>query len=334
MTGVLRDTVTDETSELEVDGVFVAVGHDPNTALFLDWLDHDDQGYLVTEPGSTRTNIAGVFAAGDVQITPTGRPSPRPAPGRWPRSTPSATSKSGDTSTSDGLVGVARGFRPNPKLGSRFVATRWLDLVDPTSEELRGAPRPRRPCRRRGPRSTACRGPRAAAGGRGSRRLRLRGAGRDAAAGRSPRRPSEIAFVATARLLVTVRKSPRDGPAYEPSVLPPAAEAGLPVGILVQRLIDDVADTYLDLLDDLRRDRRARGPHRRARPSLTAIRLGLRHELLHRRRTVSATRAAIRRILDGASTWVTMHCSLPRSNAVFGDTCDTLVRVARARRRA
>ncbi|HUG64560.1 MAG TPA: thioredoxin-disulfide reductase [Gaiellaceae bacterium] len=63
----LRDTVTGETSEIEVDGLFVAVGHDPTTALFLDWLDHDDQGYLVTEPRSTRTNIAGVFAAGDVQ---------------------------------------------------------------------------------------------------------------------------------------------------------------------------------------------------------------------------------------------------------------------------
>jgi thioredoxin reductase (NADPH) len=68
VTGVrLRDTVTGETSEIEADGVFVAIGHDPTTALFLDWLDHDDQGYLVTEPGSTRTNIPGVFAAGDVQ---------------------------------------------------------------------------------------------------------------------------------------------------------------------------------------------------------------------------------------------------------------------------
>ena len=59
--------MTGEHSELEADGFFVAIGHDPNTALFLDWLDHDDQGYLVTEPGSTRTNIPGVFAAGDVQ---------------------------------------------------------------------------------------------------------------------------------------------------------------------------------------------------------------------------------------------------------------------------
>jgi thioredoxin reductase (NADPH) len=64
---VVRDTVTDETSIVSADGLFVAIGHDPTTALFLDWLDHDEQGYLVTEPGSTRTNIPGVFAAGDVQ---------------------------------------------------------------------------------------------------------------------------------------------------------------------------------------------------------------------------------------------------------------------------
>jgi thioredoxin reductase (NADPH) len=68
VTGVcLQDTVTGTVTELPADGLFVAIGHDPNTELFLDWLDHDEQGYLVTEPGSTRTNIPGVFAAGDVQ---------------------------------------------------------------------------------------------------------------------------------------------------------------------------------------------------------------------------------------------------------------------------
>jgi thioredoxin reductase (NADPH) len=63
----LRDTRTDETWELPVDGVFVAIGHDPTTALFVDQLDHDAAGYLVTRPGSTETNVPGVFAAGDVQ---------------------------------------------------------------------------------------------------------------------------------------------------------------------------------------------------------------------------------------------------------------------------
>jgi thioredoxin reductase (NADPH) len=68
VTGVrLRDIGTGKTSELSADGLFVAIGHDPNTALFLDWLDHDEQGYLTPAPGSTRTNIPGVFAAGDVQ---------------------------------------------------------------------------------------------------------------------------------------------------------------------------------------------------------------------------------------------------------------------------
>jgi thioredoxin reductase (NADPH) len=63
----LRSTISDEVWEVPADGLFVAIGHDPNTALFRDQLDHDDQGYLVTRPGTTETNLAGVFAAGDVQ---------------------------------------------------------------------------------------------------------------------------------------------------------------------------------------------------------------------------------------------------------------------------
>jgi thioredoxin reductase (NADPH) len=63
----LVDTVTRETREVAAEGLFVAIGHDPSTSLFLDWLDHDEAGYLVTRPGSTETNIDGVFAAGDVQ---------------------------------------------------------------------------------------------------------------------------------------------------------------------------------------------------------------------------------------------------------------------------
>ncbi|MFL5953723.1 MAG: thioredoxin-disulfide reductase [Gaiellaceae bacterium] len=63
----LKSTVTGEEWVVPADGVFVAIGHDPNTALFLDRLDHDEAGYLVTKPGSTETNVAGVFAAGDVQ---------------------------------------------------------------------------------------------------------------------------------------------------------------------------------------------------------------------------------------------------------------------------
>jgi thioredoxin reductase (NADPH) len=63
----LRDTLTDEASELDVGGLFVAIGHDPNTKLFEGQVDLDENGYIVLpEAGSTRTSVEGVFAAGDV----------------------------------------------------------------------------------------------------------------------------------------------------------------------------------------------------------------------------------------------------------------------------
>jgi thioredoxin reductase (NADPH) len=63
----LRNLVTSEESTLPVHGLFVAIGHVPNTDLFKGWLDMEDTGYLLTKHGSTFTNIEGVFAAGDVQ---------------------------------------------------------------------------------------------------------------------------------------------------------------------------------------------------------------------------------------------------------------------------
>ena len=67
LTGIeVRDTVTGTTSTVAVDGVFVAIGHAPNTTLFADQLDLDEAGYIVTGEGTT-TNVAGVFACGDVQ---------------------------------------------------------------------------------------------------------------------------------------------------------------------------------------------------------------------------------------------------------------------------
>jgi thioredoxin reductase (NADPH) len=61
------DNQTGEKREIAVQGFFVAIGHKPNTDLFVNKLDMDDQGYLITEAGSTRTKVEGVFAAGDVQ---------------------------------------------------------------------------------------------------------------------------------------------------------------------------------------------------------------------------------------------------------------------------
>jgi thioredoxin reductase (NADPH) len=63
---VLRDVETDETTDFTTDGVFVAIGHTPNTGVFAGQLDLDPAGYLLTEPGTTRTSVEGVFAAGDV----------------------------------------------------------------------------------------------------------------------------------------------------------------------------------------------------------------------------------------------------------------------------
>jgi thioredoxin reductase (NADPH) len=64
---VLKDTVTGETSTLAVSGLFVAIGHVPNTDLFVGQIDLDEAGYLLTTPGRSLTNVEGVFGCGDVQ---------------------------------------------------------------------------------------------------------------------------------------------------------------------------------------------------------------------------------------------------------------------------
>lgn len=63
----LKNVQTGAVTEYAVDGVFIAIGHSPNTAIFKGKLDMDNEGYLITAPDSTRTNIPGIFAAGDVK---------------------------------------------------------------------------------------------------------------------------------------------------------------------------------------------------------------------------------------------------------------------------
>ncbi|MDA7715588.1 thioredoxin-disulfide reductase [Pelagibacteraceae bacterium] len=63
----IKNLKTNNITELKVDGLFIAIGHDPATALFKNQLDMDKEGYLVTKPDSSQTNIPGVFAAGDVK---------------------------------------------------------------------------------------------------------------------------------------------------------------------------------------------------------------------------------------------------------------------------
>jgi thioredoxin reductase (NADPH) len=63
----LKNNQTDETKEISVSAFFVAIGHHPNSDVFKGWLQMDETGYIKTKPGSTKTSVEGVFAAGDVQ---------------------------------------------------------------------------------------------------------------------------------------------------------------------------------------------------------------------------------------------------------------------------
>ena len=68
VTGIkVRNIKTDNITELSLEGVFIAIGHEPNTNIFVNQLTMDEEGYLITQPDSTATNIPGIFAAGDVQ---------------------------------------------------------------------------------------------------------------------------------------------------------------------------------------------------------------------------------------------------------------------------
>jgi magnesium transporter len=209
------------------------------------------------------------------------------------------------------------------------VAAHWVDLVDPTREELLYAlpayvdpevievlvARPE-----------AERSARPLLESHGAYAFGVFVALRHVGDGRVD--PQEVDFIATPELLVTVRKTAPGGAPFDPDVLRPAHEEDAAVGVLVHRLIDEVADSYLDLVDavytridefeDRIEDLRTGDIRRRL--------LEARHLLLLRRRMVSATREAVRRILDGRVE-VGNHALFPAEvEHLFGDTYDTLVR--------
>ncbi|MBS4042989.1 MAG: thioredoxin-disulfide reductase [Chitinophagaceae bacterium] len=67
-TGVrIVNNITQEKTEIPISGFFVAIGHEPNSGIFKDYLKMDEAGYILTKPGTTKTNVEGIFAAGDVQ---------------------------------------------------------------------------------------------------------------------------------------------------------------------------------------------------------------------------------------------------------------------------
>ena len=138
----------------------------------------------------------------------------------------------------------------------------------------------------------------------------------------------EVDLVATRELLITVRKTPADGVAFDPAALYPATDAGEPAGVLVHRVVDEVASSFLATLDasyaeiEEVEDAIDDWPARRIRARVSS----LRHELLVLRKTVSATRATVRRILDGRVEIGDHALFPPEVEHLFSDTYETLQR--------
>jgi magnesium transporter len=138
----------------------------------------------------------------------------------------------------------------------------------------------------------------------------------------------EIDVIATPELLVTVRKTAPGGTPFDSAVLHAAHDEEAAVGVLVHRIIDEVADSYLDLVDAIyTRVDDFEDRIDELRPADVGARLlEARHKLLLQRRTVSATRAAVRRVLDGRVEVGTHALFPPDVEHLFGDTYETLVR--------
>ena len=138
----------------------------------------------------------------------------------------------------------------------------------------------------------------------------------------------ELDVVATPDVLVTVRKSGSDGGVADLAALD-AAEPSLPTGHLVHRIVDAAAESYLDLVDALYAEIDELEDHvdELASATLRQRLSQLRHEMLHARRNASATRAAVRRVVDGRLDLGENDALFPReAERAFAETYDTLVR--------
>ena len=136
----------------------------------------------------------------------------------------------------------------------------------------------------------------------------------------------EVGFVATTERLLTVRKTPPVGEAWAPECLEVAGD--ISVGELVFRLVDDVADSFLDVVDaadaeiDELEDHIDDWPSARVRRRISS----LRHDLIHARRTVGATRAKVRRIMDKRLDIANEELFPEKVERFFADTYETLFR--------
>ena len=139
----------------------------------------------------------------------------------------------------------------------------------------------------------------------------------------------QVGLVASAEALLTVRRTADDGGLADLSGLETVG-ATLESGLLVHRLTNGAAESYLDLVDSLyvEIDRLEDEVDDHAPAALRSRLSGLRHEMLHARRNASATRAAVRRVVDGRLDLGTDDALFPReAERVFAETYDTLVRV-------
>lgn len=140
----------------------------------------------------------------------------------------------------------------------------------------------------------------------------------------------ELDLIATTTRVVTVRKTGRGGGLAPIDVLAARADGDLDAGALVHAVVDDVADGFLGLLDGLYEEiDELEGHVDELSGAVVRRRMAeLRHELLHGRRTASATRAAVRRIVDGRIDLSGPRLFSPAVEAAFVDTYETFVRVA------
>jgi magnesium transporter len=210
------------------------------------------------------------------------------------------------------------------------VSGRWIDLLDPTREELlRALPDGVDPdvVDVLAARTGDSREPRPFLEGHGGYVV---GAFFDALPNRDDGRISyrEVAIVATPDLLVTVRKSPAGREPWHTEPLEGPAAAGASSGELLFRVVDDVAESFLDVVDsadagiDTLEDHIDDWPSELVRRQLGA----LRHDLLHARRTVGATRAAVRRIVDKRLDVGSERLFPEEVERMFADTYETLFR--------
>jgi magnesium transporter len=210
------------------------------------------------------------------------------------------------------------------------AGTRWIDLLDPDTHELASALPSVDPdaIEILGTRDVAGHTPRPLLESHGTYLL---GVFVDARPVPEEDRTShrEVDLLVSRDLLVTVRKTPPDGKPWEPEPVRAAHERGAPATELFQRAIDDIAESFLDVVDITYDEIEELEEHIDDWPSSRIRRrlVDLRHDLLAARRLVTATRGAVRRIIDGRIE--PGGEPLPRELAVlYGDTYETCVRAA------